>query len=158
MSNQVKAIPEGYHTITPHLIVDDAHEAIEFYKKAFGAKELYRLAGPDDSIGHAELQIGDSRIMLADESQMIGTESPNTLGGCPVSLILYVENVDAAFNQAVQAGAKIKGELKDQFWGDRSGSLEDPFGHRWSLASHIEDVAPSDLEKRMKDMMAAQVD
>ncbi len=158
MSNQVKAIPEGYHSITPYLIVDDAHEAIEFYKKAFNAKELFRMAGPDDTIGHAELQIGNSRFMLADESQMMGTESPNTLGGCPVSLMVYVENVDSAFNQAVQAGAKIKVELKDQFWGDRSGSLEDPFGHRWSLASHIEDVPPSEMEKRMKEMMSAQVD
>ena len=158
MSNQVKAIPEGYHTITPHLVVDDAHGAIEFYKKAFNAKELFRMAGPDDTIGHAELQIGDSRIMLSDESQMMNTESPNTLGGSSTSLYLYVENVDALFHQAVQSGAKIKQELKDQFWGDRVGGLEDPFGHRWSLATHVEDVAPSDLEKRMKDMMAAQVD
>jgi PhnB protein len=151
----VKPIPEGYHTITPYLTVSGASEAIDFYKKAFGAKEIYRMDGPDGKVGHAELQIGDSRLMLADESPMMGTRSPKSIGGSPAGIVLYVENVDKLFDQAVAAGAKVTRPLKDQAYGDRMGGLEDPFGHQWHLGTHIEDVAPDELERRMKAMMAA---
>ncbi len=148
MSGKVKAIPEGYHAVTPYLIVNDGARAIEFYKKAFGATELFRMAGPDGKIGHAEIKIGDSPVMLADEVPAMGHRSPHSLGGSPVSIYLYVENVDGIFNQAVAAGAKVERPLEDQFYGDRTGGVTDPFGHAWYIATHKEDVSPEELKKR----------
>jgi PhnB protein len=143
-----KPIPEGYHTATPYLIIKEAAQAIEFYKKAFGATEVMRFAQPDGRIGHAEIKIGDSRIMLADEFPEMGARSPQSLGGSPVSILLYVEDVDAQAKLAVAAGAKVVRPVKDQFYGDRSGSFEDPFGHQWHIATHVEDVAPDEMHKR----------
>ncbi len=143
-----KPIPEGYHTATPYLIIKDAAKAIEFYKKAFGAKEMMRMSQPDGRIGHAEIKIGDSPIMLADEFPEMGARSPQSLGGSPVSILLYVADVDAFAKQAVTAGAKVVRPIKDQFYGDRSGSFEDPFGHQWHIATHVEDVAPEEMHKR----------
>lgn len=149
MSTTVKPIPEGYHTVTPYLIIKGAAEAIEFYKKAFGATEVFRMAQPDGKIGHAEVQIGDSRIMLADEFPEMGYLGPSTLGGSSVSILLYVEDVDAVFNQAVAAGGVEQKPLEDKFYGDRMGSLVDPFGHVWHVGTHTEDVTPEEMEKRM---------
>lgn len=151
----VKPIPEGYHTATAYLIVKDAASALDFYKKAFGATELMRLAGPGGKVMHAEIKIGDSPIMLADEFPEMGARSPQSLGGSPVSLLLYVEDVDARFNQAIAAGATVQRAVKDQFYGDRSGTLVDPFGHVWSIATHKEDVSPAEMDKRMKQQGAA---
>jgi PhnB protein len=148
MTSKPKPIPDGYHTATPYLIVRGAAGAIEFYKKAFGATELMRMAQPDGKIGHAEIKIGDSPIMLADESPEMGARSPQTLGGSPVSILLYVEDVDAIFSQAVGAGAKVQRPVADQFYGDRTGGLEDPFGHVWYVATHTEDVSPDEMRKR----------
>jgi PhnB protein len=148
MSPKVKAIPEGYHTVTPYLVVRDAARAIDFYKRAFGAKELFRMPAPGGKIGHAELQIGDSRIMLSDENPQMGAKSPQALNGSPVGLFLYVEDVDGFYKQAVAAGAKQTQPPQDMFWGDRYGRLQDPFGHDWSVATHKEDVAPEELSKR----------
>ena len=148
MTSRVKPTPEGYHTATPYLIVRDAARAIEFYKKAFGAKELMRMAEPSGKIGHAEIKIGDSPIMLADEVPGMGYRSPESLGGSPVSILLYVEDVDAVFNQAVAAGAKVQRPVADQFYGDRTGGVTDPFGHVWYVATHIEDVSPEEMRKR----------
>ena len=148
MTSRVKPTPEGYHTATPYLIVRDAARAIEFYKKAFGAKELMRMADPSGKIGHAEIKIGDSPIMLADEVPGMGYRSPESLGGSPVSILLYVEDVDAVFNQAVAAGAKVQRPVADQFYGDRTGGVTDPFGHVWYVATHIEDVSPEEMRKR----------
>ena len=134
-----KPIPEGYHTATAYLIIKDAAQAIEFYKKAFGATEVMRFAQPDGKIGHAEIKIGDSHIMLADEFPEMGARSPQSIGGSPVSILLYVEDVDAQAKLAVAAGAKVVRPVKDQFYGDRSGSFEDPFGHQWHIATHVED-------------------
>lgn len=156
MTMKVKPVPEGYHSVTPYLSVDGAVEAIEFYKKAFGAKELFRMPMPGGKIGHAEIQIGDSRIMLADENPEMGGRSPKSLGGSPVGLMVYVEDVDRQFQQAIAAGARVTRPLKDQFYGDRSGNIEDPFGHKWTVATHIEDVAPEEMEKRMKEAMEAE--
>jgi PhnB protein len=149
----VKPIPDGYHTVTPYLIVQGAAAAIDFYKKVFGAKELFRVPGPGGKVGHAELQIGDSRIMLADEHPEMGAKAPGSFGGSPVGLMLYVEDVDARFNRAVAAGAKVTKPLADQFYGDRSGTLTDPFGHQWTIATHKEDVSPEEIDRRMKAMM-----
>ena len=143
-----RPIPEGYHTATPYLIIKDAAKAIEFYKEAFGAKEIMRMSQPDGRIGHAEIKIGDSPIMLADEFPEMGARSPQSLGGSPVSILLYVEDVDAFAKQAVAAGTKVVRPVKDQFYGDRSGSFEDPFGHQWHIATHVEDVAPEEMHKR----------
>jgi len=148
MTSRVKPTPEGYHTATPYLIVRDAARAIEFYKKAFGAKELMRMADPSGKIGHAEIKIGDSPIMLADEVPGMGYRSPESLGGSPVSILLYVEDVDAVFNQAVAAGAKVQRPVADQFYGDRTGGVTDPFGHVWYVATHKEDVSPEEMRKR----------
>jgi PhnB protein len=145
-----KAIPDGYHTATPYLIIKGAAQAIDFYKKAFGATELFRMAGPDGRIGHAEIKIGDSIIMLADERPETGHRSPRSLGGAPVSTMLYVEDVDDHFNRAVAAGAGVRSPLANQFYGDRSGTIEDPFGHVWTIATHVEDVAPDEMKKRME--------
>jgi PhnB protein len=152
MAAQVKKIPEGYHSVTPYLVVGDAVRAIDFYTRAFGAKELMRMGAPEGKIGHAELKIGDSIIMLSDE--MMGNRSPQTLGGSPVSIFLYVEDVDSVFNQAINAGAKGEGSPADMFWGDRFAKLTDPFGHVWSIATHIEDVAPDEMQRRVKASMA----
>ena len=148
MANKVKAVPEGYHTATPYLIVSSGANAIEFYKKAFGATESLRMAQPDGRIGHAEIKIGDSVIMLADENPQMGIRSPQTLGGSPVSILLYVEDVDIVFNQAVEAGAKAQRPVQDQFYGDRTGGILDPFGHAWYIATHKEDLSPDELQKR----------
>lgn len=146
----VKPIPEAYHTVTPYLIIEGAAEAIEFYKQAFGAKELFRFPAPEGKIGHAELKIGDSPIMLADAYPDMGYNGPKSLGGSPVSLMIYVENVDTIFNQAVQAGATVKEAVSDKFYGDRLGSLIDPFGHVWHISTHKEDVSMEEMEKRAK--------
>ena len=152
MKKNVKPIPDGYHSITPYLTIKSAAKAIEFYKKAFGAKELGRLP-MGDKIGHAEIQIGDSRIMLADEFPEWGHKAPDGSFN-PVGLCLYVENVDEVFKRALAEGAKVSGEndVKDQFYGDRSGTLTDPFGHKWTIATHIEDVSFEEMAKRMQEM------
>ena len=144
----VQPIPAGFHAVTPYLMVDGAANAIEFYKTAFGATEVMRLAGPDGKIAHAEIKIGDSLIMLADESLESGSRSPQTLGGTPVFLALYVADVDAVAQNAVAAGAKLLIPVTDQFYGDRSGRLADPFGHVWLVATHKEDVSPEEMKKR----------
>jgi PhnB protein len=149
------AIPEGYHTVTPYLAVDDAAAAIDFYTKALGAKETVRMPGPDGRIGHAELQIGDSHVMLSDPFPQASTKPPKELGGTSVSVMLYIDDVDAVFKQAVDAGATVAMEVDDQFWGDRMGSIVDPFGHSWTLATHVEDVPPEEMERRMQAFMAA---
>jgi PhnB protein len=154
MAAKVKAIPEGMHTITPALSVRNAREAIEFYRKAFGAAAKSVHTMPDGKVGHAELKIGDSIFTLADEFPNMGFKSPETVGGSPVTLAIYVENVDSLFNQAVAAGATVTHPLADQFWGDRYGLLTDPFGHRWALGQHIEDVAPEEMERRSKEAFA----
>jgi PhnB protein len=146
--SKVQPIPEGYHTATPYLIVKGAASAIEFYKKAFGATELLRMVQADGRIGHAEIKIGDSPIMLADEFPEMGARGPQSLGGSPVSILLHVEDVDALFSQAVAAGAKVLRPVQDQFYGDRSGGVTDPFGHLWYIATHKEDVSPEELKKR----------
>ena len=149
MSNRVNPIPAGMHTLTPHLVVKGASKAIEFYKKAFGAEEVARLAAPDGkSLYHADLKIGDSHVFLVDEFPEAGGLGPESIGGTPVSIHMYVEDVDAAFGRAVAAGAQVKMPLADMFWGDRYGVLTDPFGHAWSLASHREDLTPEQIGKR----------
>ena len=148
MSDRVKPIPEGYHSVTPYLIVDGAARAIEFYKQAFGAVETFRMEAPGGRVGHAEVKIGDSHVMLADEHPEIGARGPRALGGSPVSLTLYVEDVDATVARAVEAGAKLKRPVADQFYGDRTGGVEDPFGHVWFVATHVEDVPYEELKKR----------
>ena len=151
----VKPIPEGYRTVTPYLAVDDAAEAIEYYKKAFGAKERVRMETPDEKIGHAELEIGDSLVMLSDPIPEATTRTPKELGGTSASVFLYVEDVDAVVKRAVDAGATVTMEVADQFWGDRFGSVQDPFGHSWSIATHVEDVPPEEMAERAKRAMAA---
>jgi PhnB protein len=155
MAAKPRAVPEGYHTVTPYFSVQNGVEAIAFYKKALGAVELYRIDAPGGKIGHAELQIGDSRIMLADEFLDMPdavAKSPRTLGGTSFGINLYVEDVDARFKQAVDAGATVKRPLKNQFYGDRSGTIEDPFGHLWTISSHVEDVSPEEMKRRMAEM------
>jgi len=149
----VKPIPDGYHTVTPYLIVKGAAAALEFYKKAFGATELMRMASPDGKVGHAEIRIGDSPIMLADEFPEMGALSPQSLGGSPVGILLYVPDVDAMAGQAIAAGATVVRPLKDQFYGDRSGTFTDPFGHKWTIATHKEDLSPEEIERRSKAFM-----
>lgn len=148
----VRPIPEGMHTVTPHLICAGAAEAIEFYKKAFGAIELSRIPGPNGKIMHASIRIGDSVIMLNEENADWGALGPISLKGSPVTIHLYVENADAAFEQAVRAGAKITMPLDDMFWGDRYGKLEDPCGHQWSIGMHVRDVTPEEMQKAMEQM------
>jgi PhnB protein len=148
----VQPIPEGYHSVTPYLIVKGATSAIDFYKKAFDATEVMRLDGPNGQIMHAELQIGDSRVMLADECPEMGALAPQSPGKAGVGFCLYVENVDEKVAQAIEAGAEVQRPLQDQFYGDRSGTLQDPFGHTWTLATHIEDVPPEEIQCRMEAM------
>jgi PhnB protein len=148
MTKAVKSIPDGYHAVTPYLIVTDAASAIEFYKKALGAREMLRIPAPAGRIGHAELRFGDSVIMLADEFPDIGARGPQSFGGSPVSIHLYVEDVDAVFRQALAAGAILVKPVKDQFYGDRMGSFTDPFGHSWHIATHTEDLSPEELQRR----------
>jgi PhnB protein len=145
---KVKPIPDGYHSVTPYLIIKGASNAIEFYKKAFGATELFRM-DHEGKVGHAEIKIGDSPIMVADESPEMGYKSPTTLGGTPVSIMIYVDDVDTTFKQAIAAGGEQQKPVQDQFYGDRSGTLKDPFGHVWHVATHTEDVSPQEMEKRM---------
>ena len=145
-----KPIPDGYHTVTPYLIIKGAGDAIEFYKKAFGATELFRFPMPGGKIGHAEIKIGDSPVMLADEFPEMGYKSPHTLGGSPVSLMIYVTDVDTVFDQAVAAGATVKEAVSDKFYGDRMGTVTDPFGHIWHVSTHKEDVSLEEMEKRAK--------
>jgi PhnB protein len=147
-----KPVPEGYHTATPYLIIKGAGEAIEFYKKVFGATEVMRFPTPDGCIGHAEIKIGSSHLMMADEYPDMGYVSPKTLGGTPVSILLYVENADATFDRAVNAGAKVELGMKDQFYGDRSGTVMDPFGHRWTIATHKEDMSVEEMQRRAAAM------
>ena len=146
----VKSIPEGYHSVTPYLIINGAADAIEYYQKAFGAVELFRFPAPGGKIGHAEIKIGDSPIMLADEHPEMGYKSPQSWGGTPVSLMIYVEDVDTIFKQAIAAGGKEQQAVKDQFYGDRLGTLADPFGHVWTIATHKEDVSMEEMQRRMK--------
>lgn len=145
---KVLAIPKGYHSVIPYMVVDHAANAITFYKKAFGAKEQGRMDHPNGKVAHAELKIGDSRIMLADECHEMNVHSPKTHGGCAVSIHLYVKNVDAVVKAAVKAGAKLTSPVMDMFYGDRCGMLEDPFGHVWCVSTHIEDVTPAKVRKR----------
>ena len=151
----VKPIPDGYSSVTPYLIVTGAANALDYYKMAFDAQEIMRMPGPDGKIMHAELQIGSSRIMLADESPQMGHKSPQTLGGSGTGLMLYVTDVDDTFQRAVSGGGTIVQAVKDQFYGDRSGTLADPFGHQWTIATHVEDVAPEEMKRRMDEAMKA---
>jgi PhnB protein len=148
-------VPEGYHTLTPYLSVDDATAAIDFYERAFGAKERGRMAGPDGMIAHAELEIGDSIVMLADPFPQFTTRPPKELGGTSVGVFLYVEDVDAVYKQAIDAGATSTMEPDDMFWGDRFGSVTDPFGHSWQIATHVEDVSPEEMAKRSEEFITA---
>jgi PhnB protein len=150
----VKPIPKGYHNVTPYLFVRSAARAIDFYKSVFGAAEIVRMVGSNGKIMHAEVRIGDSIVMLADENPQTGVMSPQTIGGYSVGLHVYVENVEAVIQKAVDSGAKLLRPIKIQFYGDRSGSLLDPFGHMWSVATHVEDVSPEEMRKRMTAAMS----
>ena len=154
MAGNVKPIPDSYRRVTPYLIVNGAADAIDFYKKIYGATEIMRMPGPDGKIGHAELKIGDSVIMLADENVEMGHKGPRTFGGSPVSLLLYVEDVDRVVKNAVGAGSKLVRPVADQFYGDRTGGIVDPFGHEWYVATHVEDVSPEEMKKRADAMVA----
>ena len=154
MTTKVKAIPEGAQAVTPYLCIKGAGSAIEFYRKAFGATELMRVSGPGGSVGHAEIEIGGSRLMLADEFPAMNFRGPQSVGGTPVHIHLYVEDVDAMFDRAVKAGAKVLRGVADQFYGDRSGSVEDPFGHVWHLATHKEDLSIEEVQRRAAQMKA----
>lgn len=160
MTDAVKPIPEGYNSVTPYLIIKGAAEAIEFYRNAFGAQEVLRMPMPDGRVGHAEIQIGDCKIMLAEEMEEMGHRSPQSLGGCPVGFVVYVEDVDTEFQRAIDAGATLVRPLENKFYGDRMGSVRDPFGYEWSLGTHIEDVAPEEMMRRADEehakMAAAQ--
>jgi PhnB protein len=150
MTAKTKPVPDGYHTVTPYLVIKNAGKAIKFYKEAFGATELTRLAAPDGGVMHAEIRIGDSPVMLCDECPDWNSLSPQTIGGTSVSIVLYLEDVDTVVNRAVAAGATLLMPVADQFWGDRMGTVADPFGHKWSIATHTEDVAPEEISKRAK--------
>lgn len=150
----VQPVPDGFHTVTPYLVCKGAAKAIEFYKEGFGATEVMRLDAPGGKIGHAEIRIGDSIIMLADEHPEMGAVSPETLGGSPVSIMLYVEDVDSRFDAAIKAGGTVVRPVEDQFYGDRNGTLKDPFGHQWTIGTHKEDLTPEEIEQRMAAMNA----
>jgi PhnB protein len=151
----VKPIPEGHRSITPYLCIDGADQAIDFYKKAFGATELFRMAQPDGRIGHAEIRIGDSRIMLADEYPDMDFRSPKHYGGSPIGIHLYVDDVDATVNRAIAAGAHLLKQVSDQFYGDRNGAVQDPYGHRWYVSTHIEDLSTEEIERRRAALQIA---
>lgn len=153
----VNYIPDGYHTVTAYLMVDDAAKALDFYQAAFGAEELFRLP-MGDKIGHAEIMIGDTHLMLADEFPEMGALGPNKRGGPTASFMIYVPDADAAYEKAVKAGAKADRPLKDEFWGDRIGTVIDPFGHKWSLATHLEEVPPEEMQRRMEEWSKTQAD
>ena len=155
MKKKVRPTPKGYHAVTPYLSVKGAASAIAFYKKAFGAKEIMRMPGPGGTIGHVEIQIGDSRIMLADEYPEMNFRSPQAFGGTPVAISLYMQDVDRVVKKAIAGGAKVLRPVTDQFYGDRSGSLEDPFGHVWHVATHKEDIPMKELKKRAAAMAAS---
>ena len=146
---RVEPIPAGYHSVTPYMIVDNAAAALEFYKKAFGAKERGRFLGPGGKIMHCEFKVGDSIVMMADEFPEMDAKSPKAYGGSPITIAMYVRDVDARFDQAVAAGATVKRPVTNQFYGDRSGTLTDPFGHVWHLSTHVEDVSPAEMKRRM---------
>lgn len=148
MAGNVKPIPEGYHSVTPYLYIKGAASALEFYKKAFGAIEKFRMPMNDGRIGHAEIQIGDSIVMLADEHPEMGVRGPQSIGGTSAGFMIYIEDVDAVARRFVAAGGKVKRPIKDQFYGDRSGTFEDPFGHTWTIATHVEDLSPEEMERR----------
>ena len=155
MAKATRAVPEGFHTVTPQLTLDNAAAAIDWYKKALGAEEVSRAAGPDGKIMHADLRIGDSHVMLNDP--MMGSKGPKALGGSPASLWIYVENCDALFNRAVAAGAQVAsgpmGQMQDQFWGDRTGTFKDPHGFQWTIATHKEDLTPQEMQQRQQEFM-----
>jgi PhnB protein len=151
----VQPVPEGYHTITPYLAVENASEAIDFYKRALGAKERVRMPGPGGSVMHAELEIGDSVVMLSDPFPQASTKPPKELGGTSVSIMVYVDNIDSLYKQSIDAGATSLMEPDDMFWGDRFGSVQDPFGHSWTIATHVEDVSPEEMQKRSQEFMSA---
>jgi PhnB protein len=151
----VQPVPEGYNTVTPYLAVPNAAEAIDFYTRALGAKERSRMSGPGDSVMHAELEIGDSLIMLSDPFPQSSTKTPKELGGTSVSIMVYVDDIDALYKQAIDAGATSLMEPDDMFWGDRFGSVQDPFGHSWTIATHIEDVSSEEMQKRSEEFMAS---
>jgi PhnB protein len=152
MANKVKPIPEGYHNVTPYLVIKGAAAAIDFYKQVFGAVEIMRMPMPDGRVGHAELKFGDSYVMMADEFPEMDAVSPKSLGNSPVGLLLYVDDVDETVERAVAQGATIKKPVADQFYGDRTGTIEDPFGHKWTVAVHKEDVSPEEMKRRMAAM------
>jgi PhnB protein len=152
----VQPIPVGYHSVTPYLIIQGAARALAFYEKAFGAVEVMRIEGPGGTIGHAEIKIGDSHVMLADEHPDMGHRGPKSLGGTTISLLVYLDNVDSVFSREIEAGGKIVRPVQDQFYGDRSGILEDPFGHVWTLATHIEDIPPAEMSQRAEAFMKEQ--
>jgi PhnB protein len=153
MAGKVKPIPDGYHSVTPYLILADATRALDFYKQAFGAREIMRMPAPGGKVGHAEIEIGGSRIMLADEFPEMNCKSPKAFGGSPVSIHLYVEDADAIAKRAVAAGAVLKRPVEDQFYGDRLGTLEDPFGHTWHVSTHKEDLSEPELRRRAEEAM-----
>lgn len=153
-SHSVKPIPDGYHSLTPYLYVRNGMKALAFYRQAFGAVELFHIDGPPGKIGHAEMKLGDSIFMLADEMPDWGNRSPQTLGGNGSSLMIYVEDVDRVFKQAVDAGATVVRPLQNKFYGDRAGTIEDPFGHQWTIATHVEDVPPDEIDRRAQEEMA----
>ena len=150
MPQAVQNPPAGYHSLTPYMTVRDAHAAIDFYRRAFGAEKVMQLDMPDGSVAHAEVRIGDSIVMLSEENEQWGTKGPLTLGGSPMFLMAYVPDVDAAFARAVEAGATVVRPVADQFYGDRSGTLKDPFGHQWTLSTHVEDVSEAEAQRRMQ--------
>jgi PhnB protein len=151
----VKAIPDGYHTVTPYLTVNGAAQAIDYYTRAFGATEVMRFPGPDGRLAHAEIQIGNSRVMLGDTQPQMAQRDPKSLGGSSAGLMVYVDDVDRVFLGAIEAGGNVRDAVKDQFYGDRSGTLEDPFGHVWTIATHVEDVSDKEMQRRMAQMTHA---
>ena len=155
MAGKVKAIPDEYPRVTPYLVVEGAAAAIDFYTKVFGAKERMRMPAPGGKIGHAEIEIGNSMVMLADANPQMGHKSPKTLGGSPISLLVYVENADDTVKRAVAAGGKVVRPVENQFYGDRMGGIEDPYGHQWYVATHVEDVSPEEMKRRMEAMAPA---
>ncbi|GMU33305.1 MAG: VOC family protein [Planctomycetia bacterium] len=154
MAGKVNPIPEGFNSVTPHIVVKGAKAAMEFYKKAFGAEEVMCIPAPDGSVMHAEIQLGNSRVMIAEENPQMGCQSPKSLGGSPITVHLYVNDVDSVVNQAVKAGATSVMPITDMFWGDRYGMVTDPFGHKWSVATHTEDLTPEQIGERMAKAFA----